>query len=199
MKNFFSLFLVFNFTLGFLPVNAQQKPYIPRSDERYTQRTRTQASRSGSSDLGANLDFELLVPSEFIGGTSLEKPAFFLKIHDISQPTVLDVIVESQGDALWSTELAVSERGIFPIQVARQLPIGRYVLIVVYDCPEECKGLRVAFDRRALPSDLKARLDRLDFGERAALLAERGFTFDATYYHFQNSRNFIDYPSAPPH
>jgi hypothetical protein len=197
MKIFFSLFLVFNFTLGFLPVNAQHKPYVPSSDERYTQRTRTQASRSGNLDLGADIDFEIIAPSEFIGGTSLENPAFFLEIHSISQPIILEVIVESNGDALWSTELAVSERGTIPIEIDRSLPIGRYILIVAYHCPEECGGLRMAFDRRALPSDLKARLDNLDFREKAALLAERGFIFDAIYFDFQNRRNFIDYSYDP--
>jgi hypothetical protein len=92
IKHFIGIFILF---IVFSPnpcVIANQTNYVPPSLDRYTQQTRSQASRTPTK---RPTDFEMLAPGENIPATVSENPVFFLDFYKILGTIPLDITTET--------------------------------------------------------------------------------------------------------
>lgn len=177
----FIVFFFLFYSLLMIPfANAQKKRYLPPPDDRHTQQTRVQTARTPRQ---IEADFEILAPQDYIAATFAERPVFFLKFHKLIKGIDLDITLERNGELLTEYTFPVERTGIFPLPLPITLPPGRYVLAITYDCPSDCKGIRIAFDRENLTPEQGERLRELKTQEeRAAFLAEIGHYYDSIQF-----------------
>lgn len=92
IKYFIGVFILF---ITFAPnpcVIANQTNYVPPSLDRYTQQTRSQASRNPTQ---RPIDFEMLAPSEYIPATVSANPVFYLDFYRILGNIAFDITIET--------------------------------------------------------------------------------------------------------
>jgi hypothetical protein len=184
-QHFIGIFLFLIIFLLNPPVIAKQTNYVPPSSDRYTQQTRSQTSRNPTQKL---IDFEILAPSQYIAATFLEKPVFYLYFHKILGNISFDITIETpNGKIIHSQQLPVNRTGILPLSIDGSLPEGRYILSVAYNCPKDCQGIRIAFNRKGLTDEQGKTLSKLaDIKDKANYLAEIGYYYDSIHYELEN-------------
>ncbi len=158
-------------------VSPQSYEYKKPKKERENQVTRTQGKRGGEEN---KILMQILAPEDHVARTIKPNPEFWLHISEQpSSPLRYNIIRD--GETIWTGEI-IPKSNLFRIKYPENLPPltpGIYVLGVGLGCPENCSGVRIAFEIVPNSNLQNVVKSTIEIQEKIKLFAKEGYWFDA--------------------
>ncbi|MGK7958577.1 MAG: DUF928 domain-containing protein [Crocosphaera sp.] len=146
----------------------------PKKKER--QVVRSQGKRSS----GEIIELKILAPENHMGKTFQPHPKFWFQTSEkLTVPLRFNLI--KNGITIWSGEFIPNSK-LFSVQYPKNLPplsSGVYILGAGVGCPENCHGVRIAFEVEQNETLQKVVRTNIITEEKIKLLAKEGYWFDA--------------------
>ncbi len=175
--NLFSLVIVSSLISQGQLISPVEYGYQPPKDRPEPQYVESQGKRGGDNQL---VNLKILAPTDHIAKTISTHPEFWIQINQ--QHLVQYSLINDERQQLWQGEL-LPESQSFALKYPNNSPPlkpGIYILAVAVGCPENCTGIRIAFEQVEPSMELKQDLENVkDIEEEIKILAKAGFWYDA--------------------